>query len=92
MKKVFDRKGRLPRVENNVELIKSYFDKTLPKFIKDIDTLIALLHINSDLYSSCKEIFKYLEKNISINTIIIFDEYFNYPGWKTTNLKLSRNL
>lgn len=50
MKKVFDRKGTLPRVENNVELIKGYFDKTLAKFIKDIDTPIAFLHIDSDLY------------------------------------------
>ena len=91
MKKVFDRGGKLPKVKNNVQLIKGYFDKTLNDFIKNEDAPIAFLHIDSDLYSSCKEIFKQLENNIKINTIIVFDEYFNYPGWKNHEFKAFQN-
>jgi hypothetical protein len=40
------------------------------------------MHIDSDLYSSAKTIFRYTEKNIQEGTVIIFDEFFNYPGWE----------
>jgi hypothetical protein len=45
------------------------------------------LHIDSDLYSSAKTIFKNLGHLIKSGTIIVFDEYFNYPGWERNEYK-----
>ena len=44
--------------------------------------MIKLMHIDSDLYSSAKTIFNYTKERIQKGTIIIFDEFFNYPGWE----------
>jgi hypothetical protein len=60
-----------------------WFDETLPPFKKEIkDQAIQLLHIDSDLYSSAVTILTTLKKNIVPGTVIVFDEYFNYPGWQ----------
>lgn len=80
--------SKLPKVRNNVQLIKGWFEETLPAFSNQIaNTPIAFLHIDCDLYSSTKVIFKFLGKNIVAGTIIVFDEFFNYPGWKDGEFK-----
>ena len=79
-KGVFNVDNNLPKVNPNVKLIKGWFDQTLKNF--KIDKPIAYLHIDCDLYSSTKTIFDYLGPHIVPGTIIVFDEYFNYPGWK----------
>ena len=43
---------------------------------------IALLHIDCDLYSSTDYVLSTLKPAIRSGTVIVFDEYFNYPGWK----------
>ena len=73
----------LPKVKDNVTLKKGWFDDTLPSFIQELRTPIAYLHIDCDLYSSTKTIFGYLDKYIIPGTVIVFDEYFNYPSWET---------
>jgi hypothetical protein len=79
-KGVFNLDNNLPIVNSNVRLISGWFDQTLKDF--KIEKPIAYLHIDCDLYSSTKIIFDYLEPHIVPGTIIVFDEYFNYPGWK----------
>ncbi len=78
---------QLPKVQNNVELIKGWFDQTIPVFKQKENKHISFLHIDSDLYSSAKTIFYELDNQIMENTIIVFDEYFNYPGWKLGEYK-----
>ena len=89
-KETFDRKGELPKVMPNVELVEGFFDESLPKWIKSktnsIDR-ISLLHIDSDLYSSCRCILTNLACFIKPDTFVLFDEYFNYPGWKNHEFK-----
>jgi hypothetical protein len=75
------------KFEDNVELIKGYFDETLPHFVEKHSKPISLLHIDSDLYSSAKVIFDNLEKQILNGTVIVFDEFFNYPNWKNGEFK-----
>ena len=69
--------------KNNVSLLKGKFKDTLPNFNKDIN----ILHIDCDLYSSTKTVFKWLDKRIVEGTIILFDEYFNYPFWENHEYK-----
>lgn len=72
----------LPKVRPNVSLIKGLFDQTLPQFVADHHKAVGFLHIDCDLYSSTKTIFSALAPLIRPGCIIVFDEYFNYPGWE----------
>jgi len=47
----------------------------------------AFLHIDSDLYSSAKTILHWLDERIVENTVILFDEYFNFPFWQHHEFK-----
>jgi hypothetical protein len=77
----------LPQVEPNVKLIKGWFNETLPGFVANLKEDVAFLHIDCDLYSSTKTIFECLGGKIKPGTIIVFDEYFNYPGWQQGEFK-----
>ena len=73
----------LPKVRKNVELVKGWFDETIPAFRqKHGDFKVAFIHADSDLYSSTKTMFNLLKDNITTGTIVVFDEYFNYPNWE----------
>jgi hypothetical protein len=79
----FDKKGEPPMVLDNVILHQGLFHETLPSFASiNKDKSIAFLHIDCDIYSSTKVIFDLLGHMIKPNTIIVFDEYFNYPSWQ----------
>lgn len=81
-RKKFDRHGNLPTVRENVQLVQGYFDESLPRFLAEHQEPCAFIHIDCDLYSSTKTIFDILNGRIVPGTVIIFDEYFNYPGWR----------
>jgi predicted O-methyltransferase YrrM len=78
---------QLPIVKKNVKLIQGRFDETLPDFVNENHEDIAFLYIDCDLYSSTKTIFDILKNKINKGTIIVFDEYFNYPGWSNGEYK-----
>jgi len=78
----FHRKGSLPAVKPNVKLHVGWFNDTLPAFVAEHPEQIAFLHVDCDLYSSTKTIFDMLGDRIRPGTVIVFDEYFNYPGWR----------
>ena len=73
---------KLPKVEDNVELIVGLFEKSLPVFLKEFNKKISFIHIDCDLYSSTKTIFDLISNNVQKGTVIVFDEFFNYPGWE----------
>lgn len=77
----------LPEVRQNVTLVKGWFDKTLPEFLKAHPGDVAFLHVDCDLYSSTQTIFTCLAPRIKPGTVIVFDEYFNYPGWREGEFK-----
>lgn len=73
----------LPQVERNVTLIKGWFNETLPMFLQEhADEQCALVHVDSDLYESAVTILNLMKDRFRPGTVIIFDEYMNYPGWK----------
>lgn len=81
-KGAFSTEGRLPKVRKNVTLIKGFFDQTLPAFVKENSgQKIAMIHNDSDLYSSTVTILEELRNMIVPGTIICFDEYYNYSEW-----------
>jgi Methyltransferase domain len=88
----FNSHSRLPSVGANVTLHVGLFHETLPKFVTDYEAPIAFLHVDCDVYSSTKTVFKYLGKRIKPGSIIVFDEYFNYPGWRNHEYRAFQEL
>ena len=67
----------LPEVEENVTLIKGFFDTSLPKWLEsNTPDPIAFLHIDCDLYSSTKTVFNLLNNYIEPGAIIVFDDFY----------------
>jgi hypothetical protein len=85
--KAFDVKGRLPRVPGNVQLHRGYFDASLPQWLNDNSGQVAFVHLDCDLYSSTKTVLSLLAPRLANGTVILFDEYFNYPNWEKHEFK-----
>jgi predicted O-methyltransferase YrrM len=78
----FDAGGKLPEVRSNVTLVRGWFDRTLPAWLVEHREPIAFVHIDCDVYSSTKIIFDGIGSQLQPGAIIVFDEYFGYPGWQ----------
>ncbi len=76
------RQSELPRVNRNVKLVVGMFDETLPRFLEGRREPAILIHIDCDLYSSAATVLRNLSRFIVPGTVIVFDEFFNYPGWR----------
>lgn len=74
--------GKLPKVEANVVLHKGLFQDTLPGMLSATPGPASLIHIDCDLYSSTAFAFTLLKDRIRPGTVIVFDEYWNYPSWE----------
>jgi hypothetical protein len=78
----FDMQGKLPKVPGNVALHVGWFDQTVPGFLAANPGPVALLHVDCDIYESTVTIFQQLTGRLGPGTVIVFDEYYNYPGWR----------
>lgn len=83
----FKNPATLPPVLHNVELIRGWFKNTLSIFTKDCIQPIAFLHMDSDIYSSAATAFEILGDRIQAGTILVFDEFYNYPGSENHEFK-----
>jgi hypothetical protein len=86
-KGLFSTKGELPAVKDNVQLHVGFFAETLPEFISEHRLPVSFVHIDSDLYSSAKTILDTLSSRIVAGSILVFDEFFNYPEWQDHEYK-----
>ncbi len=78
----FSTNGQSPKVEDNVHLIKGWFEDSLPKFIEELgNEKINILHMDADTYKPTKYVLDALVSHLTRGTIIIFDEYFGYSNW-----------
>jgi len=85
--RAFSQEGRLPRVPDNVALHKGWFSETIPAWCAAVAGPVAFLHVDCDLYSSTVDIFNGLGARLQPGTVVLFDEYFNYPGWERHEFK-----
>jgi hypothetical protein len=69
------------RLEPNIELVVGLFEDTLAPFLEQHAGPALLLHLDADLYSSTKTVLELMRPRIGAGCILIFDEFFNYPGW-----------
>jgi hypothetical protein len=79
--------GKIPRFSKNIRIQKGYFQDTLLPFSREHDQPVAFMHIDCDLYSSTRTILTVLCEQLIRGSIVVFDEFFNYPGWKQHEFK-----
>jgi predicted O-methyltransferase YrrM len=72
---------QLPRVEG-AELVVGWFDDTLPVFLATHPGPVDFLHVDGDLYSSAVTVLDLVGPRLLPGSIVVFDEFFNYPGWQ----------
>lgn len=86
-KEAFDLKGNLPICEKNVELIEGWFEETIPKFKEKVRENIKLMHIDCDVYSSTIFVLESFRSQLVKGSLIVFDEFYNFHGWKNHEYK-----
>jgi predicted O-methyltransferase YrrM len=89
-KGTFNRGGQLPRVRKEVTLVPGWFDKTLPDFLRTHPEEFLFVHIDCDTYKSAQTVLSLIGPRITSGTVIIFDEYFGYRGWKNGEFRAWR--
>lgn len=67
---------------DNVVLIQGWFSDTLPNFMIENNKPISFIHLDSDIYSSAKDVFKYTGENIKNGCVIVFDELISYTNFE----------
>lgn len=67
---------------SGAELVVGWFDDTLPGFLAEHPGPVSFLHVDGDLYSSARTVFNLVGPRLQVGSIVIFDEFFNYPGWR----------
>lgn len=72
---------QLPEV-GSARLHVGWFDDTWPKFLSEHEGNIGFCHFDADLYSSAATIFREAAERFVPGSVLLFDEYFNYPAWE----------
>jgi predicted O-methyltransferase YrrM len=70
-----------PTVEG-AELVVGWFDDTLPPFLEAHPGPVDFLHVDGDLYSSAVTVLTQVGPRLLAGSVVIFDEFFNWPGWE----------
>jgi len=78
----FSTYGKLPKVPKNVNLIRGWFQDTLPTFLAKIQGNFGFVHLDADTYESTKLVLELLGNRISSGCIVMFDEYLGVPNWE----------
>ncbi|MEW5872797.1 MAG: class I SAM-dependent methyltransferase [Chloroflexota bacterium] len=77
----------IPKFPENIHIVRGRFRDSIPKFLQKHVLPVAFAHIDCDLYSSTKEILDNIGHKLIRGSILVFDEFFNYPGWKHHEFK-----
>lgn len=63
------------------------FAETVPAWAEDQTVQVGLVHIDCDIYSSARDVLTNIAGILGRGTIIMFDEYFNYPNYAENEYK-----
>jgi len=64
------------------EVVQGLVADTLPDFLNAHPGPVDFLHVDCDLYGSAVTVLDQVGPRLHVGTIIEFDEYFNFVGWR----------
>jgi hypothetical protein len=71
----------------NVQIYKGLFDEMIPQFLEEVNQPIAFVHVDCDIYSSTSTAFEILGPRMQEGTVLLFDEFYNYPNYRAHEWK-----
>jgi len=83
----FNLDGKIPILKSNVTPIKGWVQDTLPIFLKKFNPKINFVHMDLDTYESSKFTLEAIKPHLISGCIILFDEFYNFPGWEYGEFK-----
>lgn len=83
----FSLNKNLPKLNSNIQPIVGWVEDTLDDFLKEHSPKVNFIHLDMDTYSPTKYTLEKLKPYLIKGAIIIFDELYNYPGWKEGEYK-----
>ena len=73
--------GAVPSIPGAV-CHKGWFSETIPVYLTNSEHNAALIHTDSDVYESARDVLFGLDGRIVAGTVVVFDEMFGYPEWQ----------
>ena len=83
----FNLNKKIPKFNSNIEPIVGFVQDTLDDFLKKHNPKINFVHLDMDTYPSTKYALERLKPFFNKDALIIFDELYNYYGWKDGEYK-----
>ena len=74
-------------LNNNVNVIHGNIYDTLPKFLLNTKEEIDFIHIDTDTYETSNFILSKVKNRLKKNSIIVFDDFYNFPCWQQGEYK-----
>ena len=71
---------RLYGLDDDIVITKGNIVNTLPKFLKNDNSMFSFVYCDTDSYAPTKTILENLHSRMPVNGIFVFDEY-NYEQW-----------
>jgi len=85
---LFNLKKKIPKLNSNAKPVVGWVQDTLPKFLKDNEKIkINFVHLDMDTYPTTKFVLEQIKPHLEDKCIIIFDEIYNFSGWKVGEYK-----
>ena len=53
---------------------------------------VAIVHMDCDLYASSKTVLELIGPRLVPGTVMVFDDYFNYPNWQAHEFRAFQEL
>jgi len=87
-KGMFSTMGKIPKVEQNVNLVKGWFIDTLPNFVRSSlpGKHLAMLHLDADTVTPTRFVLGELQDYIVTGTVVLFDEFLAIRSGKIMSM------
>mgnify|MGYP001177361975 CR=1 FL=1 len=83
----FNLDKKIPNLNSNVQPIVGWVEDTLEDFLKKHNPKINFIHLDMDNYIPTKFTLEKIKPYLVKNSILIFDQLYNYQGWKNGEFK-----
>ena len=91
-KGTFNLEKKIPVLNDNVVAVQGWIQDTLKKFLSEKKPKINFVHIDVDTYETTLFLLKELKPFLYKNSIILFDEIHNVPGWEFGEYKALKEI
>ena len=80
------------KLNSNIETVDGWVEDTLDNFLNKHNPKINFVHLDLDTYSSTRFVLEKIKPYLLKNSVIVFDEMYNYYGWEAGEYKALKEL